>query len=622
LHSHRLSAEESSILLATVLNAFDDAIVGTDEFGSIQTWNDAATRLFGYTQQEVLGQTEMFIIPPDVYEEHLTAVGRAKAGERISCLETERLRKGGSRIPVGLSITGLRDDRGEFKGTIILARSLSEQQREAAIRARLSAIVEASDDAIVAKDLNGVVMDWNLAAERIFGYSAAEMVGKSILTIIPPDLQHEEPMILARVGAGQRVEHYETQRVTKDGRRIEVSLTMSPIRNELGRVIGVSKVARDISDRRRSDTAKRMLAAIVESSDDAIMSKNLDGIITSWNAAAERLFGYKPDEIVGQSVLKLIPRRLQHEEPEILRKLRAGERIEHHETRRLKKNGQEFDISLTVSPIRDETGKVIGASKIVRDISERKAAEAALLEKERLAASGRLAATLAHEVNNPLESITNLAYILSQGDLPGDMKIYADLLLNEVQRAGDITRQTLSYYRGVKLSGEVNVIETIEHVLRSKQRRLYEKKINVVTDFQEAVPIFGYSGELRQVFDNLVDNAIDAVSQGGSLRIRSRALGSSASKKLVVSICDNGSGIPPDILHKIFEPFFTTKLKSGSGVGLWVTRGIVQKHGGSVRARSSQHPSRPGSVFTVVLPSSPDMKSSHRDARQSSLNVA
>ena len=203
----------------------------------------------------------------------------------------------------------------------------------------LSAIVDSSDDAIVSKDLNGIITSWNQAAGRMFGYLAEEIIGRSILTLIPPELHNEEDLILRSMREGKRMDHYETTRLRKDGERIRVSVTISPVKDDAGKVIGASKIAREISEPERVDEARFRLAAIVDSSDDAIISKDLNGIIMSWNASAGRLFGYTADEIVGQSILTSIPPELHHEEDEILRRLRAGERIEHYETTRRRKNG-------------------------------------------------------------------------------------------------------------------------------------------------------------------------------------------------------------------------------------------------------------------------------------------
>jgi PAS domain S-box-containing protein len=600
-----LSPEELVTRLAAIVDSSSDAVIGTDVVGSINTWNAAAEQLLGYPAEEILGSSILLLIPPDLHQEHHANIEKLREGVGVMHYETIRLKKGGQRQEVSLAMSPIKNRQEEFIGTAVIARDVGMRRMEEAQRARLASIVESSDDAIIAKNLNGVVTDWNGAAERLFGYTAEEMVGRSIMTIIPPDLQHEEPMILDKIRNGERLEHYETQRLHKSGNRLDISLTISPIRDNSGRVIGASKIARDISERRRLENARMLLAAIVESSDDAIVSKNLDGIITSWNASAERLLGYTAEEIIGQSVLRIIPPTLHFEEPGIISRLRRGERIEHHETRRMRKDGQIIDVSLTVSPIRDVRGNVIGGSKILRDIRERKAAEAALVEKEKFVAAGRLAATLAHEVNNPLESITNLAYLLTRNDsLDAEARNFAELLLREVQRAGEITRETLGYYRQSRLPGEVNLEQVVEHVFKSKHKKLSHKSINFDISFREVSSIQGYSGELRQVFDNLIENAIDAVPVGGRVSVSGRK----EEGAVIIAVRDNGQGIPPQILTKIFDPFFTTKNDKGSGLGLWVTRSIVEKHGGKISVYSDQHPDHHETVFTVELPTTASKK--------------
>jgi PAS domain S-box-containing protein len=194
----------------------------------------------------------------------------------------------------------------------------------------LAQVVESSDDAIVSKDLDGIITSWNRAAERMFGYTAAEAVGRSIRMIIPADRQTEEDTVLARIRAGKSVAHFETVRQRKDGSLLPISLTVSPIRDDAGRVVGASKIARDISDRKRADATASRLAAVIESSDDAIVTKNLDGIIASWNPAAERMFGYTAAEAIGRSIRILIPQDLQNEEDIVLAKIRAGETVDHY----------------------------------------------------------------------------------------------------------------------------------------------------------------------------------------------------------------------------------------------------------------------------------------------------
>ena len=188
-------------------------------------------------------------------------------------------------------------------------------------------------------------------------------------------------------------------------------MTTSPIRDSQGRVIGGSKIVRDVTSQTESEKTRRHLAAIVESSDDAIISKDLNGIVTSWNQGATRLFGYLPEEIIGQSILKIIPTELQYQEPFILERIKAAEPIEHYETERVSKNGERVLVSLTISPLKDERGRVVGVSKIARDITQNKKIEMALIQSEKLAATGRMAATIAHEINNPLEAVVNLIFL-------------------------------------------------------------------------------------------------------------------------------------------------------------------------------------------------------------------
>ena len=234
----------------------------------------------------------------------------------------------------------------------------------------LARVVESSDDAIVSKTLEGIITSWNRAAERMFGYAAAEIVGQSIRTIIPEDRQSEEDMVLARIRSGGSISHFETLRRRKDGTLIPISLTVSPIYDDEGHVIGASKIARDISERAQALIATRRLAAIVESSDDAIVTKDLNSVITSWNGAAQRMFGYTADEAIGRSVRMLIPQELQAEEDLVLTQIRAGKKIDHYETLRQRKDGTKLLISLTVSPLRDENGAIVGASKVARDVTE------------------------------------------------------------------------------------------------------------------------------------------------------------------------------------------------------------------------------------------------------------
>jgi PAS domain S-box-containing protein len=272
---------------------------------------------------------------------------------------------------------------------------ISERRNGDLLAQRFAAIVETSDDAIISKDLNGIIATWNKGAERLFGYTAEEAIGQPVTMLIPADRLDEEPSIIARLLRNERIDHYETVRRRKDGSLVHVSLSVSPIRDERGRVIGAAKIARDITAGKRAQDLAQRLAAIVDGSDDAIISKNLNGIIASWNKAAERLFGYTAEEAIGQPVIMLIPADRHDEEPSIIARLLRSERIEHFETVRRRKDGSLVEISLTISPIKDAHGRVVGASKIARDITEQK------LANERIQ-------LLAHEVDHRAKNLLAL----------------------------------------------------------------------------------------------------------------------------------------------------------------------------------------------------------------------
>lgn len=257
-----------------------------------------------------------------------------------------------------------------------------DDQHQLATQESLAAIVESSDDAILSKDLNGIIRTCNAATERIFGYKSEELIGQPVRILIPTDRQAEENGIMERILRGERIDHFETVRVTKDRRLINVSLTISPIHAPSGAVIGASKTARDISEIKRAREQEAYLAAIISSSTDAIISKDLNGTITSCNEAAEHIFGYQSEELIGRPIHILIPAERYAEEDMILSKVRAGERVEHLETVRIAKDGRKLDISLSVSPVRDDSGTVIGVAKVARDVTEQKELARKLAEQQ------------------------------------------------------------------------------------------------------------------------------------------------------------------------------------------------------------------------------------------------
>ena len=484
----------------------------------------------------------------------------------------------------------------------------------------LARVVESSDDAIVSKNLDSVIQSWNRAAERLFGFTAEEAIGKSIRMIIPADRQSEEDLVLNEIRAGRPVTHFETIRQRKNGTLVPISLTVSPIYDEYGKVIGASKIARDITERLEAAVMLRRFGAAIESSDDAIITKNLQSVITSWNPAAEKMFGYTEQEAIGQSIRMLIPDDLQGEEDVVLEKIQAGEKVDHYETVRLRKDGSTVNVSLTVSPIRDASGTIVGASKIARDVTERvrmqTVAESISADNARLAAEAQNAnrvkdeflAVLSHELRTPLNAILGYARMLRGKMLPEDQ---IDRGLETIERNSrwltQIVDDVLDVSRIVsgKIRLDVQAIELpaiVDNAVATVQPAADAKQVRIQTLLDPRVgPISGDPDRLQQVVWNLMSNAVKFTPKGGRVQVRLERVNSHV--ELIVS--DTGIGIHTDFLPLVFERFRqadsgATRASGGLGLGLAIVRHLVEMHGGTVHAASEG--AGKGATFTLRLP--------------------
>jgi PAS domain S-box-containing protein len=353
------------------------------------------------------------------------------------------------------------------------------------------------------------------------------------------------------------------------------------------------------------DSAKRLseVAAIVESSDDAILSKDLTGQIMSWNEAATRIFGYSREEIVGSSILRLIPQELQYEEKTILAKIRAGERIDHYETIRITKGGERLDVSLSISPIRDDAGTIVGASKILRNISDKKRTEASLLQAEKIAAAGRMAATIAHEVNNPLEAVMNLIYLAkSNAEDAAEVRTFLNAAEGEISRVSHIAKQTLGFYRDNDSPIETSLPELAARAIRVYSPKCKDAGISIVENLNSTRQVVLRKGEIMQVISNLIANAIYAMPGGGTLSISAEDVDSPDASGVVLTVKDSGVGISAEQLPRIFEAFFTTRSTIGTGIGLFVAKQFVEGHGGKISVESSTDPASHGTRMSIFLP--------------------
>jgi PAS domain S-box-containing protein len=502
----------------------------------------------------------------------------------------------------------------------------STEQAQGPLRT-LAALVECSDDAIIGKALDGTVTSWNPGAERMYGYTAAETIGTNISMIAGTSGPAEFGDVLARIAAGDRVDHYETQRTHKDGTLVDVSVTVSPIQDEHGVVVGASAVARDISSRKHAEAAQRaadvrlqIFAAIVESSDDAIIGGTLDGTVTAWNSGAERMYGFTAADMIGNETSIIAGPGGAGEILSVLARIAAGQHIEHYESQGFRRDGTVLDISATLSPICDADGTVVGASAVCRDISARKRAEARQREidernqiAQRLQSLGQLAGGVAHDFNNLLAVILNFTAFVSE-QTTRDEAVQADLaqVRTAAERAAGLTHQLLLFTRGETTRPEIlDVNAAIAEAYAMLARTIGADIELIAVPSPEPLMIYADSGQIQQVLVNLAVNARDAMPDGGTLVIEGSMtdldehqadlqpmLRPGRYARLLVS--DTGTGMSKEVAARIFEPFYTTKpTGKGTGLGLATVYGIVVDAGGSLNVYSEPNL---GTTFRAYFP--------------------
>jgi PAS domain S-box-containing protein len=612
--------------LATTLRCIGDGVVTTDKNGQITFLNDVAQQATGWSLADALGTPIEAIVPlvsldtrsPVVHPvrqvlESGTATVRADDGLLIC--------RDGTEILISGSATPICDLRNKVGGVVLAFHDITKPRAEAELeRHRLREILANAPAAIGV--MRGPELTWEyLNAEyvRVTGrQSASEFIGKSLRESLPE--METQPFIgllntVYRTGipyVGCEMKARLNRASTGQPEEAYFDFVFQPLRDRKRRVDGILVHAVEVTERvairekiQVAEKAHRLLATIVESSDDAIISKDLNGIVTSWNSAAEAIFGYTAHEMIGKSITKIIPPELHHDEQRILETIARNERIDHFETVRITKSRERIFVSLTISPLHDEAGRIVGAAKILRDITRQKAAERALHLSERLASVGRLATTIAHEINNPLEAVTNLVYLARKDAAQEDVREYLLMADEELGRIAYITRQTLGFFRETRGATTVKLGELLTTAI-SVASKTRNKGIEIWPEVRQDPEICAVPGEMRQLIANLLHNGIDAVHGNGCVRVRlSAAKDWSRAKnhgvRLVVA--DSGCGIPGSVRSNLFEPFFTTKADVGTGLGLWICKKIVDKHCGSIRVKSSTVPGRSWTVFSVFLPS-------------------
>jgi two-component system, cell cycle sensor histidine kinase and response regulator CckA len=496
-------------------------------------------------------------------------------------------------------------------------------------------LLEAIPDAIIAVDGTGTILQVNSQTEKLFGYDREELVGERIEILVPDRFrphhaQHrkdfaETPKV-RRMGDG--LDLYGKR---KDGSEFPVEISLSPVLVEGGSL--VLSAIRDISDRKRIEddlrhanqelerrTAEQLgeyrgrLASIVDSSEDAILSKDLKGTITSWNKGAERIYGYSANEIVGKPVSILVPLDQSHEVPTILAKVARGESVEHYQTVRVAKDGKHLNMSLSVSPLRGLSGEISGASVIARDVTVQQKAEEHLRQAQKMDAVGRLAGGVAHDFNNILGIITACAELLRDrsGNAPA-LSQYVANIQQASERGAGLTRQLLAFSRKSVVRPEVLDLNARLKEVNKLLRPLMGDAVEIQIRSKSASALIEIdAGQLDQVVINLAVNARDAMPRGGKFLLETSTVNldeifstqhgpMKPGIYVMLAVSDTGSGMDEATLARIFEPFFTTKeIGKGTGLGLATVYGIVRQSGGHIWVYSEV---TRGTIFKIYFPS-------------------
>jgi PAS domain S-box-containing protein len=601
-----------------VLQSIGDAVIVTDEETRVIGMNAVAERLTGFTEQQAAGTplTQIFRIvneatrlpvpsPADKVRTLGTVVGLAN--------HTILIARDGAERPIDDSGAPIFDEDGKLSGIVLVFRDISERRAAERERERLteqlSRVLAVTTDAIVALDRNWNFSYLNPRALALYA-GGRQLLGRPIWDEFPEAYYEGSPF----------VEHY--NRAMNEG--IPSSLEAyypEPLNRWLHIDVyptsdGLITFSRDVTAehearealRLKSEEAERQRSEIETVYRTAPIGLALfdteDFRYLRLNDRQAEFFGLEPEQIVGRTLTEMAPiDGLDN----LFKQVLAGKPVVNFplEGSVVTRPGEHRYWTVSYSPVTAPDGSVQAITAASLEVTQQKRTEAALLQSEKLAVAGRLAASIAHEINNPLEAVTNLLYLAGTTTDLVDIKTFIETAERELQRVSAITNQTLRFYRQSTNPQLIHCDALINSVIPIFQNRLTNGNIQVEKRYRAPHPVRCFEGEIRQVLSNLLGNAIDAMaSRRGRLLLRARESANwhTGQRGAVVTVADNGVGIPATALSRIFEPFYTTKEVSGTGLGLWVSREIVERHGGKLSVRSSQRPGRTGAVFTIFLP--------------------
>jgi PAS domain S-box-containing protein len=643
------------VVMRATLESSTDAILVTDQMAKVTDFNDKYLALWKLPQElvengslgEVRTRMSQNFADPQGFLARIEEIVAATQ-ESFDLLELKDGR-------VFERYSNVLTVEGQSTGRVWTYRDVTERYLAETTSRQLAAIVASSDDAIIGKDLNSIITNWNFGAEQIFGYTAEEIVGSSIMRLIPPERQEEERDILSRIRRGERLDHFETIRIAKDGRRLNISITVSPIKDSNGHVIGASKVARNITERKNAEKREQKLLAEAATANAKFRAffeqgplfagiMTLDGIMIEANRLSLEACGYTKEQVVGKSFWECPwwnkSTRLMNQVKAAIVEAATGQTFR-AEMPYFVADGSQRQLSLLVLPIKDETGRTVFLAPTGTDITDLKRAESQrddLLQAERAARSAaerasllkdEFLATLSHELRTPLNGILGWSQVMQQANAgPEVLAQGLEVIERNARAQSEIIEDLLDMSRII--SGKVRLdvqrldlssivqsaVETARPTADAKGIRLH-----TVIDPLNGVEVSGDVNRLQQVLWNLLSNAVKFTPKGGRIQVLLERVNS----HLEISVIDTGEGIKPEFLPFVFDRFrqadaSTTRRHGGLGLGLSIVKQLVELHGGSVRVNSEGVGQ--GSTFVIALPftvlhGSPEPKTERRHPRLS-----
>jgi PAS domain S-box-containing protein len=603
-------ADRESARVDRILSSITDAFVVLDRRWRIVYMNPRAAELVNGQPEDYVGRIYWEAFPQSVG-------GPFEESYRRAMTQGLPVRVEAFYGPAGKWIQANVYPSAE--GLTIVGQDVTDRVRAQEATVKLAAIVSSAEDAIVGKQLDGTVTSWNAAAEHIFGYSAAEMIGQSIYRLIPDELHDTERDVLERVSRGEPVQFSEAERIRKDGERIHIALTVSPIRDASGRVAGASSIKRDITRQRRTEIAlaeandtSRDLAQALDNAQAVI--RDLDGRITYWSSGSARLYGWTAEEAVGRRSHDLLQTVFPMDLREIQSLVLARGQWE-GELTNIARDGRQVHVASQWVLRRDENHSPVAITEVNTDVTARRQAEERLRQSDRMEVVGQLAGGVAHEANNQMTVVLGATeFLLARTDLPEVARNDLEQVRGAAERTAAITGQLLAFSRRQVLQPQVLEVDEVVQGLDGMLRRALGERSTLELQLRGGISrVKADPGQLAQVLLNLVLNAKDAMPLGGRLTIETRPaeLTEQYAREhpgveirpgpyIVLSVSDTGHGISPESMGHIFEPFYTTKpIGKGTGLGLATVYGIIKQSGGYVWVYSELGQ---GTAFKVYLP--------------------